>query len=103
MGVRRATVPVDGHGAKARLLSIPAGSALPEHGHHGLELTLVLKGAFRDGDKVYRRGDLAVADGDIEHTPIAEPGEDCICLVVQDAPLRFNSLLPRVAQIVLDI
>jgi putative transcriptional regulator len=29
---------------------------------------------------------------------VAEEGEDCICLAVTDAPLRFKSLIPRLAQ-----
>ena len=31
-------------------------------------------------------------------TPVAEEGEDCICLAATDAPLKFNALLPRIAQ-----
>ena len=82
----------------ARLLLIPAGTAMPEHSHHGTEMTLVLKGAFRDEDGVYARGDIEVADPDVHHTPIAEPGEDCICLIATDARLKFQGLIPRIAQ-----
>jgi putative transcriptional regulator len=38
------------------------------------------------------------ADEAVEHTPIAEAGEDCICLAVTDAPLKFRRLLHKVAQ-----
>ena len=84
--------------ADVRLLYIPAGAELPDHGHRGKELTLVLKGAFIDGDERFARGDLEVADEQMEHTPVADIGEDCICLAATDAPLRFNKLLPRIAQ-----
>ncbi|MEQ9124613.1 MAG: transcriptional regulator, partial [Alphaproteobacteria bacterium] len=46
----------------------------------------------------YRRGDLQEADATLQHQPHATPGEDCICLAVTDAPLRFRAWLPRVAQ-----
>jgi len=57
-----------------------------------------LKGAFRDEDGVFARGDIEVADQEVDHTPVAEPGEDCICLVATDARLKFEGILPRIAQ-----
>jgi len=97
MGAKQALLSSEG-GATARLLYIPAGQAMPQHSHRGTELTLVLKGAFRDEDGIFARGDLEVADEAVDHTPIAEPGEDCICLVATDGRLRFTRLLPRIAQ-----
>jgi putative transcriptional regulator len=85
-------------GASARLLYIPAGQAMPEHGHRGMELTLVLKGAYRDETDRFGRGDVEFADEDMDHTPVAEHGEDCICLVATDQRLKFKGLLPRIAQ-----
>lgn len=82
-----------------RMLRIPGGMELPDHGHRGLELTLVLKGAFYDGDDRFGPGDIEVADDEVEHTPIAEEGQDCICLAAQEGQLKFKSLLPRIAQI----
>lgn len=96
-GVRQAILPTAGS-AIVRLLHIPAGTAVPDHGHRGTELTLVLHGAFRDETDRFARGDLEIADEEVEHTPVAEAGEDCICLAATDAPLRFNSLIPRVLQ-----
>lgn len=84
--------------ATARLLFIPGGTAIPDHGHHGTELTLVIKGAFSDEDGRFGPGDLEIAGEHVEHTPIAEPGMDCICLAATDAPLKFNALLPRILQ-----
>ena len=46
MGVRQCVLKTKGS-QTARLLHIPAGTAVPDHGHGGLELTLVLKGAFQ--------------------------------------------------------
>lgn len=84
--------------ATARLVMIPAGCAVPDHGHRGMELTLVLQGAFADDEDRFGRGDIEIADEDLHHTPVAEMGEDCICLTATDAPLKFNSWIPRIAQ-----
>lgn len=84
--------------ATVRLLRIPAGTAVPDHGHHGTELTLVLQGAFVDEHDRFGAGDIEVANQDMHHTPVAEAGTDCICLSATDAPLRFKGLLPRLAQ-----
>ena len=84
--------------AIVRLLRIPAGTAVPDHGHRGTELTLVLQGAFVDETDRFAAGDVEVANEDLNHTPVAEAGLDCICLAATDAPLRFNGLMPRLAQ-----
>ncbi len=97
MGVKQAILPTS-EDATARLLYIPAGTAIPDHGHHGLELTLVLKGAFQDEGGYFGRGDIEVASEDLHHTPVADISEDCICLAVTDAPLKFKGLVPRIAQ-----
>ena len=97
MGVKQSILPT-APGATARLLYIPAGTAVPDHGHNGTEVTLVLKGAFEDEDGRFARGDVEVATEELNHTPVADISEDCICLAVTDAPLRFKGLLPRLAQ-----
>ena len=96
-GVRQAILPT-GPKATARLLHIPAGQAVPDHGHRGMELTLVLRGAFRDATNRFGPGDLEIADEDVAHKPVAEAGEDCICLTATDAPLRFLGFMPRLLQ-----
>lgn len=97
-GVRHLPIDTGASRAKARLLYIPAGSKVPDHGHRGLELTLVLAGSFYDEGAWFRRGDVEEADATVEHQPVAGPEEACICLAVTDAPLRFRSLIPRLAQ-----
>ena len=69
----------------------------------GMELTLVLQGAFADENDRFGRGDIEIADEEMEHTPVALTGEDCICLAATDAPLRFRGLIPRLAQPLLRI
>ena len=97
MGVKQAILPT-ARDATARLLYIPAGAAVPDHGHNGTELTLVLQGAFEDEVDRFGPGDIEVAGEDLDHTPVADIGADCICLAATDAPLRFRSFLPRLAQ-----
>ncbi|NIY71640.1 transcriptional regulator [Marivivens donghaensis] len=96
-GVKQMILPTDS-GATVRLLHIPAGASVPDHGHRGLELTLVLQGAFKDETDRFGTGDIEVANEELDHTPVAEDGLDCICLAATDAPLKFNSFLPRLAQ-----
>lgn len=79
-------------GTTCRLLKIPGGQPMPVHGHRGMELTLVLKGSFSDDHGTFARGDIEEADEGIEHQPVASEGEDCICLAVTDAPLRFRGV-----------
>lgn len=98
LGAKQAILKMGESGASVRLLSIPGGAAMPDHGHSGLEMTLVLKGAFRDEKDRFGPGDIEIADDSLEHTPVAEEGEICICLAATQGPLRFNSLLPRLAQ-----
>jgi len=95
--VRQAVLPTS-RDATVRLLYIPAGMPMPEHGHKGMELTMVLQGAFEDADGLFARGDVEVAGEEMKHTPVAAAGLDCICLTATEAPLRFSGLLPRIAQ-----
>lgn len=98
LGAYHYPVPTGEKEISVRLLRIPAGKPVPEHSHNGRELTLVLRGAFRDSDGVFGPGDFEETDETVNHQPIAEPGEDCICLAVTDAPLRFKSRLVRMIQ-----
>ena len=102
-GAYHLPIATGGDGATARLLRIPAGRPVPTHSHSGLELTLVLCGAFSDITGDYRRGDLQEADDSLEHQPHAAPGDNCICLAVTEAPLRFRSLAARLVQPLLGI
>lgn len=97
MGVKQVVLDTNGEGT-ARLLFIPAGTAVPDHGHSGMEVTLVLRGAFRDEEDYFGPGDMEVANEDHQHTPVADISSDCICLAVTDAPLKFRGLIPRLAQ-----
>lgn len=96
-GVRQSILHFNEEGS-VRLLYIPPGQAVPDHGHQGMELTLVLQGAFCDETGRFGVGDLEVADDTVEHTPVADAGAPCICLAATDAPLEFKGLIPRILQ-----
>lgn len=96
-GIRQQILAADSEGS-LRLLYIPPGRAVPEHGHRGLELTLVLQGSFSDSEGRFARGDVECAHDEIDHQPVADMGEACICLAATDAPLRFHAMVPRLLQ-----
>ena len=97
LGVKQSLLKTSGN-STARLLYIPAGTAVPHHSHNGNELTLVLKGAFEDEISRFGPGDVEMADEDLDHQPVAVEGEDCICLAVTDAPLKFQTLVHKLVQ-----
>jgi putative transcriptional regulator len=80
----------------ARLLRIRGGARMLAHGHHGEELTLVLAGGFSDISGHFLRGDVAEKGPADEHQPVADTGEDCICLAVTDAHLRLKGVIGAV-------
>jgi putative transcriptional regulator len=89
-------VPFAGAG-RLHLFKCSPSITLPEHGHEGSELTLVLRGTLSDSTGRYGPGDVCDLDESTEHTPMAGV-EGCICVVAQDRPVRFRSLLVRLAR-----
>ncbi len=80
---------------EAVLYWVKAGRRLPSHTHEGDEVTLLLKGGFTDPLGHYRRGDIAIADAEVDHTPVADMDEDCLCFAVTDAPLQLTGPVMR--------
>jgi putative transcriptional regulator len=97
-GVRVAKLRGVGEGEMAYLLRVAPGMRMPDHGHRGAELTLVLKGSFSDHMGHYRVGDLAEVGEDNEHSPTVGADEDCVCLVAAQGVMRMKEWLPRVLQ-----
>ena len=77
------------------LYRIAQGGRIPEHTHGGSEMTLVLHGGFSDESGEYHPGDFIIREAWDKHTPVALEGEECICLAVLDAPLRFTRMKHR--------
>jgi putative transcriptional regulator len=98
-GVRSAKLPLSkGAGGDLRLLRVAPGRAVPDHGHGGAELTLVLSGAYTDRLGRFGPGDVADLDEEVEHKPVADAGEDCICLVASERAIRLKGVLGRLLQ-----
>ena len=102
-GIRQHLIETPDEGGSLRLLRIKAGKSVPNHGHQGRELTLVLSGSYHDGFSTYGAGDMQDADEEIVHKPIVDDGPDCICLVITDAPIIFKEWMPRLLQPLLAI
>lgn len=83
------------NGARATLYWIKAGHTIPAHTHEGMEVTLVLKGSFKDQGGHFGRGDIAISDATVDHKPVVDGDQDCICLAVVDAPLRLTGPIGR--------
>ncbi|MBA83895.1 ChrR family anti-sigma-E factor [Thalassobius sp. S69A] len=96
-GIRQQILSADAQGS-LRLLYIPPGRAVPEHGHRGLELTLVLQGGFSDGAGHFDVGDVEYAHEEVDHQPTADLDGPCVVLAATDAPLRFHAMIPRILQ-----
>src|SRR5690606_24367164 len=77
-------------GFQVALQRIAAGARVPTHTHGGTELTVILSGGFSDELGVYHAGDFIARDPSHKHSPTALQNEDCICLTVLDAPIKFT-------------
>ena len=74
------------------------GARIPAHGHSGPEAMLVLAGRLRDGGRTLGRGDLAIADERVEHSPEVVGDETCLCLLTLAGGARFTGPLDAALQ-----
>jgi len=93
-GIATAKLPA-GDKMHVSLLYIDKGTEIPNHTHLGLEMTLVLSGTICDENGEYGAGDLLINTPADTHTPHTRADEDCLCLSVLSAPLKFNKGLVR--------
>lgn len=70
------------------LLHIDPGGSVPQHTHHGYELTLLLEGSFSDEMGDYHAGDFILLDQNHDHSPVSENG--CLCFTVANDALHFT-------------
>lgn len=80
---------------RVSLIRIAPGRSAPRHSHRGDEVTLVLCGAFRDGEETYGPGDLQISDGAVDHQPRVVSDGPCVCLTVLDAAVRLTGPFGR--------
>ena len=72
------------------LLRTAPNMRLLQHEHTALEMTCVLRGAFRHDGGRYGPGDFDFGDDTVTHEPLVEKGEDCLCLVAMQGDLRWK-------------
>ena len=96
-GPQLSYLPLLKHGAvQVRLLRGIAGAETGPHRHEGQEYTLVLKGGFNDVTGSYGPGDLQYMEGDMRHSPIADPDGECINLSLTTGRLKFDDLIQKI-------
>jgi len=74
---------------------VKPGGKIPRHDHRGQEFTVVLRGSFSDEYGIYSDGDFMLRESGQEHLPLAARYEECVCLTVQQAPVKFTGLFWR--------
>lgn len=94
-GLRYAPLLRDGE-TKAGLLVCAPGVGVTLHTHDGEEMTVVLAGEYRDGDQIFRIGDVQYADGTVLHRPVAHRRTGCTVLLMNKGRLRPKSFLARI-------
>ncbi|MFL2771294.1 MAG: ChrR family anti-sigma-E factor [Rhodospirillaceae bacterium] len=97
-GVHYTPLAPDAKGPKAGLLRIAPGTRVPMHGHSGQEYTMVLSGGYTDMTGNYQRGDVEAAEHGLVHQPVADVGEECVCLVVTEGTLQPTGFFAKVLQ-----
>lgn len=98
-GVSVFDVPLSkGSKTKLKMVKLGKGRTMPEHGHGGEELTLILKGSYHDKMGRFSPGDVADLDAEIEHQPIVDSDEDCICVIAFETRAKYKTILAKLAQ-----
>jgi putative transcriptional regulator len=89
-GIQQHVVPLSaGARGDLRALKLAAGATIPQHGHRGEELTLVLRGGCRDAFGVYVVGDLMDLDDEAHHEVFAHSEQGCILIVASEHQPQF--------------
>ncbi|MEQ8813979.1 MAG: ChrR family anti-sigma-E factor [Thalassobaculum sp.] len=93
--IRELPLSIGSGTARATLIRVRPGAAIPAHTHAGTEATLVLRGAYQDATGRFGRGDVETASSDLDHRPVATADSECICFSVIDGPLSLTGPIGR--------
>jgi putative transcriptional regulator len=85
-------------GVRVFMLKAVPGTRLPRHRHTGTEWTCVFEGAFTHHLGRYGAGDFDEADETVEHDPMVDPEEGCVCLVALQGHIELQGWLGRLIQ-----
>ncbi len=91
-GMQACDVSLECRSSHARFLKARRGVRAPEHTHKGMEITLVLDGAFSDDRGTFHRGELVVVDESCRHAPVACPQQGGTYMIVSSAPAQLTGL-----------
>jgi putative transcriptional regulator len=99
VGVRSRAINLPtNEGSRVFLLEAQPATRLPHHKHVGTEWTCTLRGAFTYDRSRFAAGDFDEADDTVEHVPVVEAGEVCLCLVAMDGHIELQGALGRLLQ-----
>lgn len=93
-----------GAGGDLRALRLAPDGQIPEHGHRGEELSLVLHGSCHDDLGTYSVGDFMDLDDETRHSVVADAQSGCIIIIASEVKPEFaagwadKSLYARSAQ-----
>lgn len=79
------------------LLSVAPGMPTARHEHTGAEFCTVLQGAYSDELGTFAAGDFAAAYGELNHQPVVQGDEACVCLFATEGRLKPQGLIGRIA------
>jgi putative transcriptional regulator len=85
-------------GVRVFMLKAKPGTKLPRHRHTGTEWTCVFEGAFSHHLGRYGAGDFDEADETVEHDPVVDNEDGCVCLVALQGHIELQSWLGRLIQ-----
>jgi putative transcriptional regulator len=85
------------------VLSVGPGMPTARHEHSGAEYCTVLKGAYRDELGVFAAGDFAAVEGNLNHQPVVQGDETCVCLFATEGRLKPQGLIGRLAFALADV
>jgi len=85
------------------VLSVPNGMTAARHEHSGDEYCAVLQGAYHDELGTFRAGDFIAAHGDLNHQPIVDGDQACVCLFATEGRLKPQGLIGRLAFALADV
>jgi putative transcriptional regulator len=92
-GIHAILLPLACRQSTAHVFKLHPGICAPEHHYRGLELTLVLNGAFEDDSGFYKPGDLMIKDEeDKPQAPQACKKQGCVCLNVTPGASNLGML-----------
>ena len=83
-GIDVVNFKIPGSAFLTRMLRLDEGFPIPLHGHRGLEMDLILTGGLRDHTRGsdHHRGDVQLANTELDHELEILPGEACTVFTV---------------------